>query len=146
MLGALGGVKMKDRMPALPLPIPLKSLRAAQSPRAIDIVNRHVTMARARAVRVVNESLTVVYARENKTKGRVKFDMDTAFDDVCEGDVGILIIVETEIHGNDPFYRFVRDSDIPTIDDVIKLGTGDVLTDDIYKALKEKGKEAEAMA
>lgn len=105
----------------------------------IDIVNRCVTMTRARAIRVVDDSLTVIYARENKTKGRVKFDMDGAFDDVCEGDVGILVIIDTEISGRQPFYKFIRDADIPTIDDVIKVGTGDELTDAIFKSAMDKG-------
>ena len=112
---------------------------AGKSPRAIDMFNKYVTMARARAVRVQDEHLTVIYARENKTKGRVKFDMDTAFDDVHEGDVGVLVIIEPEIVGRKPFYKFIRDAEIPTIHDVIELGTGDDLTDRIYAAALESG-------
>ena len=107
--------------------------KATVPPKLIDIVNRYTTMGRARAVRVQDSSLTVIYARENGTKGRVKFDMDTAFDDVHEGDVGVLVIVEQEIHGKQPFYKFVRDAQIPTIDDILELGTGDSLTDRIYQ-------------
>lgn len=109
-------------------------------PKLIDLVNRFVTMARCRAVLVQDDSLTVIYARENRTKGRVKFKMDSAFDDVHEGDVGVLIIIDQEIHGKVPFYKFIRDADIPTIADVIDLGTGDYLTDRIYAAAFEKGK------
>jgi len=106
-------------------------------PKLIDLVNRYVTMARARTVRVQDDSLTVIYARENRTKGRVKFKMDTAFDDVHEGDVGVLVIIDQETHGKEPFYKFIRDADIPTIADVIDLGTGDDLTDRIYAAAFE---------
>lgn len=106
------------------------------SSAAINLVNKYVTMSRGRAVRVENEDLTIVYSRENGTKGRVKFKMDTAFDDVFEGDVGVLVIVERDDAGATPFYKFIRDAGIPTLDDVLELGTGDDLTDDIYKALR----------
>lgn len=110
-----------------------------KEPRAIDLFNKHVTMARARAVHVQDECLTVIYARENKTKGRIKFNMDTAFDDVNEGDVGVLVIIEQEIVGRRPFYKFIRDTEIPTIHDVLELGTGDDLTDKIYAAALKSG-------
>jgi hypothetical protein len=120
-------------MAALP---PARAARRGPS-EAINLVNRYVTMARGRAVRVENESITIVYSRENKTKGRVKFKMDTAFDDVHEGDVGVLVIIEQDEIGQHPFYKFIRDADIPNIDDVLEVGTGDDLTDDIYRALRE---------
>lgn len=116
--------------------------RAALPPAPVEdetvrLFERNVTMARGRAVRVVNDSLTIIYARENKTKGRVKFDMDTAFDEVFEGDVGVLVII-VQGAGRKPFYKFIRDADIPTIDDVLKIGTGDYLVDDIYKAIRDQ--------
>ena len=114
---------------------------SASQPKLIDVFNRCVTMARARAVRVEDESITVIYARENRTKGRVRFEMDSAFDDVFEGDVGILVIIDLEEVGKKPFYKFIRDADIPTIDDVIALGTGDSLTDEIFAAARRKGLE-----
>lgn len=114
------------------------SLERPSQSKTIDLVNRYVTMARARAVRVHDTHLTVVYARENRTKGRVRFHMDTDFDDVHEGDVGIVVIVEGQLHGEEPFYKFIRDADIPTIDDIIEVGTGDVLTDQIYAAARDK--------
>lgn len=104
---------------------------------AINLFEKHVTMARGRAVRVVDDSLTIIYARENKTKGRVEFLMDTAFDEVFEGDIGVLVIIE-QGPGKSPFYKFIRDADIPTIDDVLKIGTGDYLVDDIYKAIRDQ--------
>ncbi len=106
----------------------------AKAPALMDLINRYTTMARARVVRVQNTSLTVIYARENGTKGRVTFEMDTAFDDVREGDVGVFVIIDQEIHGNAPFYKFIRDAGIPTIDEILELGTGDALTDRIYQA------------
>ena len=118
-----------------------KSNRRALAPpdrgpaEAIKLFEKHVTMARGRAVRVVDDSLTIIYARENKTKGRVEFVMDTAFDEVFEG--GIHAIIEQGA-GLEPFYEFIRDADIPTIDDVLKVGTGDVLVDDIYKAIRDQ--------
>jgi hypothetical protein len=120
-----------------------KSNRRALAPpdsgpsEAIKLFEKHVTMARGRAVRVADDSLTVIYARENKTKGRVKFIMDTAFDEVFEGDVGVLVIIDQGAGGK-PFYKFIRDADIPTIDDVLKIGTGDYLVDDIYKAIRDQ--------
>jgi len=104
---------------------------------AIKLFEKHVTMARGRAVRVVDDSLTIIYARENKTKGRVEFPMDTAFDEVFEGDIGVLVIIEQGA-GLRPFYKFIRDAGIPTIDDVLKIGTGDDLVDDIYKAFRDQ--------
>jgi hypothetical protein len=115
--------------------------RARSGPaEAINLVNRYVTMARGRAVRVEDSEVTIVYSRPNRTKGRVKFDMDTAFDEVREGDVGVLVIVEQDEFGQRPFYKFIRDADTPNIDDVLEIGTGDDLTDDIYRALRESKK------
>lgn len=105
---------------------------------ALYLVNRHVTMARGRAVRVADESVTIVYARPNRTYGRVTFDTDAAFDEVCEGDLGVLIIVEQTFGGTLPIYKFIRDADIPTIDDVLSIGTGDSLTDQIYEAARSQ--------
>lgn len=128
-----------DRHPVLG---PMGNRRALAPPtpgpsEVIKLFERNVTMARGRAVRVVDDSLTIIYARENKTKGRVEFTMDTAFDKVSEGDVGVLVIIE-QGSGMDPFYNFIRDAGIPTIDDVLKIGTGDDLVDDIYKAIRDQ--------
>lgn len=139
IVGISVGKKAALTSPALTALPPARSERRDRV-EAINIVNRYVTMARGRAVRVEDESITIVYSRENKTKGRVTFKMDTAFDDVHEGDVGVLVIVEQDEIGQQQFYKFIRDADIPNIDDVLKVGTGDDLTDDIYRALRESKK------
>ncbi len=108
-----------------------------RSALAIDLVNEHVGMYRSRAVRVMDEEITLVYSRKNGTKGRVKFKMDRAFETVREGDTGVLVMVDQEEVGTIPFYKFIRDAETPSIDDVLEVGTGDSLTDDIYRALRE---------
>jgi len=108
-----------------------------RSALAIDLVNEHVGMYRSRAVRVMDEEITLVYSRKNGTKGRVKFKMDRAFETVREGDTGVLVMVDQEEVGTTPFYKFIRDAETPNIDDVLEVGTGDSLTDDIYRALRE---------
>jgi hypothetical protein len=110
---------------------------AQRSALAIDLVNEHVEIYRGRAVRVLDESISIVYSRKNGTKGRVTFKMDRAFETVREGDTGVLVSVDQEEVGATPFYKFVRDAGTPDIADVLEVGTGDTLTDDIYRALRE---------
>lgn len=110
---------------------------AQRSALAIDLVNEHVEIYRGRAVRVLDESISIVYSRKNGTKGRVTFKMDRAFENVREGDTGVLVSVDQEEVGATPFYKFVRDAGTPDIADVLEVGTGDTLTDDIYRALRE---------
>lgn len=104
---------------------------------AIDLFNDHVEMYRGRAVRVLDEEVTIVFSRKNGTKGRVKFTMDKAFETVSEGDTGVFVIIDQEAVGSMPFYKFIRDASTPDIDDVLAIGTGDSLTDEIYSALRE---------
>jgi len=112
-----------------------KALAAAPE-RLVDIFERSVEMYRARAVLVNDNAITIAYARPNKTKGKARFDMDRAFYRVYEGDTGVLVIIDQGV-GKPPFYKFINDREIPSIDDVLEIGTGDELTDEIFRSLRE---------